>query len=87
MEQKVKLLSFSKEFLTEHGLSPKLLMAMFEVLPQDFKIIGFGEDYSKNTVSWIVTSEEFENVDPGSKLPEINIEIINENGYLRCELI
>jgi len=49
MKRNVKILKFSTEFLrNSNGLTPQLMMAMFEVLPADFSIIGWGTDYEKD---------------------------------------
>ena len=69
------------------GLDPKTMMAMFEALPQDFKIVNWGQDPSTNCCYWIVKSQEFEEVPLGHLIPEATLEFRKDGEYLRCTLI
>lgn len=83
---KIKKIMFAAPFLMSPGLEPKTMMAMFEALPKDFKIVGWGTCYEKYASYWIVKSEEFDSVPDGQMVPELILEFTKDGDYLRCSI-
>jgi hypothetical protein len=69
------------------GLDPQTLMAMFECLPKDFKIVGFGHDAFRTCCFWTIESKEFEPVPMHNITPYMNVKWTKDNGYLRCKIL
>ena len=86
LDRRLKRLTFSREIMRRGVLTPQVIMAMFEALPRDFKIVDFGYDAMSDCGFWVAHSEEFEEVAEGSIIPEDNLEFTEEGGYLRCRV-
>lgn len=84
---RLKRINFSNVYLRTEGLTPKIMGAMFDCLPQDIAIVNWGEDPSMHMSYWIVTSEQFDEVEFGGLIPEAILKFTkDEGGYIRCEL-
>ena len=86
MERRFKRFLFSDVFLRQSLLDGKTLMAMFEAMPIDFKVISFGNDYSMNAAFWIIESQEFDEVEEGTIIPEAVLEATKDGDYLRFRI-
>lgn len=84
---KLKRFNFTVNLLRQDGLTPRMMGAMFEALPQDFSIVNWGNDPSMHCCYWVIQSKEFKEVPLGQIIPEGTLEFTKDGEYLRCKLL
>jgi len=55
------------------GIPKHVFAGMMECLPDDTKVLGFGQDISNNASFMLVTSERFAEVAEGARMPDLDV--------------
>lgn len=86
MSRRVKRVIFSHEFIKSGEMTLSNTIRMFECLPKDSKIVGFGTDMMIAADYWVIESNEFNEIPMSHIIPQITLNMIKDKNYIRFQI-